>query len=131
MIINLIKENRHNPFPETIKVLEHYRGLFSSDLEVVDKLGHTLAVGSHLLIECETEELVKWLHENQPVYVGTSPTPMLEQFEKWTDESYVPNEEVDKPKLNREHIPSKYINTRIKNSVPGSQKKKKKHRHYH
>ena len=128
MIINLIKENKHKPFPETIKVLEHYKGIFGSDLEIVDPKGNTLAVGFHLLIECELADLHKWLHENQPVYVGTSPTPMLEQFDMWIDESYVPHEEVDQPKI---HFPFKTVNTRIKGSIPNSQKKKRKHRHYH
>ena len=125
MQINIIKEPRYNNFPDSIKILQEFSGVFGSAfLRVVDSDGEDMGAGDHILIEGELEDIHKWLHENQPVCVGTSPSPQMEQFAQWTDDTYTPpKQEYAQQELVHFHIKSKNP------TVPNSARKKKKRKY--
>ena len=70
-IINLIKSEHHTPFCKRIKVLREFKGYVHENTAVVDHHGKTLAYGINTLIEGADEDIITWLKENEPVWIGT------------------------------------------------------------
>ena len=124
--INLIKESRHTDFPDSIKVLQEFTSCFTPYTRIVDKNGKLLVMGLHVLVQGELDDIVAWCHDNQPVYLGTSTSPMMEQFAAWVDESYV--EPIKKQEEFHFHPIAPMPHFHRKNSHPGSQRKCKNKR---
>jgi hypothetical protein len=89
MQINLLFEKHHMPFPEKIKIVQEFTGICSSVTTIfINGNTNTQVSGVHTMIEGNIDDIVEWLTQNQPVYVGTASNPMLEQFKQWMTEEY-------------------------------------------